>query len=417
VDIPVVKCCYTMIAVIALLFTPVASNTSYTFLVAATARPFERLEELGNRSTAPGAFRFPGEHHYHQDDEFPANIRTLCATGRPFVFAVGDAHEASLARPLCATADVRVVAAPAPAGESTSHTHTRRRRRFKLTAIAETARRFDRVAYLDGDAVLRPGHDGALADAFGLMAAANASLGLVKDPTCHNHAHLAAAARHKSKAAKKKDREAYDRRFNEAAARYPRGDPRYSRHSRDVPTSRHAHAKSPRTQRRALDDAIGAATAAAGAVGQRVADLEAAFEAADAVVRAGRLRAAAAAEKLRAAPDDFCDRNGGVVLVAGAGGAARAREWLDEFEAHPDPRGYDEPSLRAVLWRRRGELYDLPNIYNCREGNVPEAERDACVVAHGIHWDRATPPSSTSTPPPNRPPRERTRPAIAPRAS
>ena len=89
-----------MIAAIALLLTSVAaSNTSYVLLVAATARPFERLEELGNRSTAPGAFRFPGEHHYHRDDEFPANIRTLCATGRPFVFAVGDAHEASLARP------------------------------------------------------------------------------------------------------------------------------------------------------------------------------------------------------------------------------------------------------------------------------------------------------------------------------
>ena len=371
--VDMVKCLHTMIAALALLLTPVAaSNASYTFLVAATARPFERLEELGNRSTAPGAFRFPGEHHYHRDDEFPANIRTLCATGRPFVFAVGDAHEASLARPLCATADVRVVAAPAPAGESASHAHTRRRRRFKLTAIAETARRFDCVAYLDGDAVLRPGRDGALADAFGLMAAANASLGLVKDPTCHNHAHLAAAAHHKSKAAKEKDREAHDRRFNEAAARYPRGDPRYSRHSREAPTSRHAHAKSPRTQRRALETR---------------------------------------------APDDFCDRNGGVVLVAGAGGAARAREWLDEFEAHPDPRGYDEPSLRAVLWRRRGELYDLRNIYNCREGNVPEAERDACVVTHGIHWDRATPSSSTSTPPPNRPPRERTRPAIAPRTS
>ena len=153
--VDMVKCLHTMIAALALLLTPVAaSNASYTFLVAATARPFERLEELGNRSTAPGAFRFPGEHHYHRDDEFPANIRTLCATGRPFVFAVGNAHEASLARPLCATADVRVVAAPAPAGESASHAHTRRRRRFKLTAIAETARRFDCVAYLDGDAVL-----------------------------------------------------------------------------------------------------------------------------------------------------------------------------------------------------------------------------------------------------------------------
>jgi hypothetical protein len=86
--------------------------------------------------------------------------------------------------------------------------------------------------------------------------------------------------------------------------------------------------------------------------------------------------------------DDFCERNGGVVL-ARAGAAPILADWLREFEAAPSVDGHDQASLRTVLLRHRAALYDLPRVFNCRHGNVADA--DACVVRHGRDWRRAPP--------------------------
>jgi len=40
-------------------------------------------------------------------------------------------------------------------------------------------------------------------------------------------------------------------------------------------------------------------------------------------------------------------------------------------------------ALRAVLYRHRAELYDLPKLYNCRYGNVPQERQAECFVRHG----------------------------------
>ena len=66
-------------------------------------------------------------------------------------------------------------------------------------------------------------------------------------------------------------------------------------------------------------------------------------------------------------PDDFCERNSGLIFF---GDAARSKEmtrnWLDEMRDRPTNDGHDQGPLRRVLWRRRDVLYDLAPNVQCR---------------------------------------------------
>ena len=71
--------------------------------------------------------------------------------------------------------------------------------------------------------------------------------------------------------------------------------------------------------------------------------------------------------RIKDVPEDFCERNGGVIFF---GDAARSRglveAWLEEFDARPSPDGHDQLSLRRVLWRHKDALYDVPKQLQCR---------------------------------------------------
>jgi len=66
-------------------------------------------------------------------------------------------------------------------------------------------------------------------------------------------------------------------------------------------------------------------------------------------------------------PDDFCERNSGLIFF---GDAARSKEmtrnWLEEMRNRPTSDGHDQGPLRRVLWRRRDVLYDLAPNVQCR---------------------------------------------------
>ena len=66
-------------------------------------------------------------------------------------------------------------------------------------------------------------------------------------------------------------------------------------------------------------------------------------------------------------PDDFCERNSGLIFF---GDAARSKEmtrnWLEEMRDRPTADGHDQGPLRRVLWRRRDVLYDLAPNVQCR---------------------------------------------------
>ena len=66
-------------------------------------------------------------------------------------------------------------------------------------------------------------------------------------------------------------------------------------------------------------------------------------------------------------PDDFCERNSGLIFF---GDAARSKEmtrnWLEEMRDRPTADGHDQGPLRRVLWRRRDQLFDLAPSTQCR---------------------------------------------------
>ena len=83
-------------------------------------------------------------------------------------------------------------------------------------------------------------------------------------------------------------------------------------------------------------------------------------------------------------PDDFCERNSGVVFFGDAETSrSLVADWLAEFEARPSRDGHDQQALRRVLWRRRDELYDVPGGIQCRglrldEAGVRRPKRRSC---------------------------------------
>ena len=56
---------------------------------------------------------------------------------------------------------------------------------------------------------------------------------------------------------------------------------------------------------------------------------------------------------------------------------------VGRFERNLANDGHDQMALRAVLYRHRTDLFDLPKLYNCRFGNVPLEKTQDCLVRHG----------------------------------
>ena len=81
-------------------------------------------------------------------------------------------------------------------------------------------------------------------------------------------------------------------------------------------------------------------------------------------------------------PDDFCERNGGVILLRGTRAQEFLAEWAIEFDKGEAEDGHDQVSLRRILFKHRNEtlLYELPAKYNCR--TVNSAVTKSCLVLH-----------------------------------
>ena len=66
-------------------------------------------------------------------------------------------------------------------------------------------------------------------------------------------------------------------------------------------------------------------------------------------------------------PDDFCERNSGLIFFGDASSSKEmTRNWLEEMRDRPTADGHDQGPLRRVLWRRRDLLYDLAPNVQCR---------------------------------------------------
>ena len=87
-------------------------------------------------------------------------------------------------------------------------------------------------------------------------------------------------------------------------------------------------------------------------------------------------------------PDGFAERNGGVVFFGDAERSRRlAADWLAEFDARPARDGHDQMALRRVLWRRRSELYNVPEKLQCRGVSCdPCAVYDAKTGRRPLLW-------------------------------
>ena len=92
--------------------------------------------------------------------------------------------------------------------------------------------------------------------------------------------------------------------------------------------------------------------------------------------------------RARDVPDGFCERNGGVVFFGdAAAGRSLVADWLAEFEARPARDGHDQMALRRVLWRRRSELYNVPEKLQCRGVSCdPCAVYDAKTGRRPLLW-------------------------------
>jgi len=91
--------------------------------------------------------------------------------------------------------------------------------------------------------------------------------------------------------------------------------------------------------------------------------------------------------RLGGVPSHFCERNSGLMFLAGAEARAVVAEWFHELKHHTSADGHDQMPLRKVLYRHRKALYDLPKKIQCRgHGSNPCAE--GALVWHWHRNDR-----------------------------